>query len=490
MKTPCLILSKITRSFSSAIVKLEKNMSEKTYEDALAALNDLQSNAQYIRDAGKSNILKQVANKPEVLTYLQRTGLNVKDLDKLKVVHVTGTNGKGSTCAYTEQILRNHGCKTGFFSSPHLLEVRERIRINGKPISKTEFTHYFWKIHDLLTNNKENFTDMPMYFRFMTILAFHVFLGNKVDVAILEVGIGGEYDCTNIVKKTLVVGITPLDLDHMSLLGDSLESIAWHKAGIMKEGCTALTVPQPPNVFRIFKERSIEKKCTLNVVDCDYYGGNDRIPLNVCKTNASLALALAEAFLNKDENRNFKKFDFDLAKKSIGITYWPGRYEIKPHQNHTFYLDGAHTLDSCRVCRDWFVSHVNNSKKKRCLIFNLTRDRRADVFFRELLTCDFDVAIFIPNVGSYNDKPDTADFLCPADKQLVQCEANKKLWLEMEGNRSKKVEIALVLPSFEKTVEFLNRTGEYDSLVTGSIHLIGAALSILDPNLGGTLKDD
>lgn len=408
MRIPCLMVLKIiTRSLSSAIPKLENNMGKKTYEDALTALNDLQSNAQYIKDAGNTNILKQVANKPEVLTYLQRTGLDLSDLDKFQVVHVTGTNGKGSTCAYTEHILRNHGCKTGFFSSPHLLEVRERIRINGKPISKTEFAQHFWKIHDLLTKQKENFTDMPMYFRFMTILAFHVFLANKVDVAILEVGIGGEYDCTNVVRNTAVVGITPLDMDHMSLLGDTLESIAWHKAGIMKEGCTALTVQQLPNILNIFKERSVEKKCTLSVVDCNYYGENDTIvPRIAHKTNASLALALAEAFINKDPNHNLKKFDIDLAKKSIENTYWPGRYEIKRHQKHTFYLDGAHTLDSCRVCRDWFISHVKNSKRKRCLIFNLTRDRHADVFFRELQNCDFDAAIFIPNVGSSNDKQD------------------------------------------------------------------------------------
>lgn len=100
---------------------------------------------------------------------------------------MAGTKGKGSSCAFTEAILRVHGYRTGFYSSPHLISVRERIRIDGKSISEHEFSRYFWQVYNLLDQRKENDNDMPQYFKFLTILMFHVFVKAKVDVAILEV---------------------------------------------------------------------------------------------------------------------------------------------------------------------------------------------------------------------------------------------------------------------------------------------------------------
>lgn len=124
----------------------------------------------------------------------------MEKLDELSVIHIAGTKGKGTTCSFTEKILRNHGYTTGFFSSPHLLEVRERIRINGKPISRLEFAKYFWNIYNDLERQKSDPYDMPLYFRFLTIMAFNIFVDKKVDVAVIEVGIGGEYDCTNVLR--------------------------------------------------------------------------------------------------------------------------------------------------------------------------------------------------------------------------------------------------------------------------------------------------
>lgn len=109
-------------------------------------------------------------------------------------------NFQGSTCALTESILRSFGIKTGFYSSPHLISVTERIRINGMPISQDKFTRFFWKVYDRLIINKEHDNDMPAYFKFLTILGFHIFSDEKVDVAVIEVGIGGENDCTNVIR--------------------------------------------------------------------------------------------------------------------------------------------------------------------------------------------------------------------------------------------------------------------------------------------------
>lgn len=207
-----------------------------------------------------------------------RTGITLEQLDKLSIIHVAGTKGKGSTCAFCENILRQYGYKTGFYSSPHLVAVRERIRLNGKPLSQELFAENVFRIYNELNKTKvcndiilnvfpyqmvssqEHAYDMPAYFRFLTVLAFNVFLAENVDVVILEVGIGGEFDCTNIVRNTPIVGITSLGIDHTNLLGSTIEEIAWQKAGIMKKNSKVYTVSQPESVMDILNKRSKEKQ--------------------------------------------------------------------------------------------------------------------------------------------------------------------------------------------------------------------------------------
>ena len=179
---------------------------------------------------------------PEMLGFLSRIGYKATDLDSLNVIHVAGTKGKGSTCSFVQSILSRSqidGRKlvTGLYSSPHIIEVRERIRINGEPLSKLKFAEYFFNVWDRLEETKdlvEDHLQKPAYFRYMTLMCFHAFKQEKVDAAILEVGVGGEYDSTNIVLNPLVTAITSLGLDHQSVLGSSIEEIAWHKAGIIK----------------------------------------------------------------------------------------------------------------------------------------------------------------------------------------------------------------------------------------------------------------
>lgn len=176
----------------------------------------------------------------------------------MSVIHVAGTKGKGSSCAYTEAIVREHGFRTGFFSSPHLVTVRERIRINGQPISQLCFAEYFWEVYRKLEDTKKHESDMPAYFKFLTVLMFHIFLDLNVDVAIIEVGIGGLKDCTNVVRNPVCVGITSLALEHTSLLGNTLEDIAYQKAGIFKPKAVTFSVPQHPRAMSILEKRSIK----------------------------------------------------------------------------------------------------------------------------------------------------------------------------------------------------------------------------------------
>ncbi|CAH1972953.1 unnamed protein product [Acanthoscelides obtectus] len=144
-------LLKIVRNFSGMSKNVIPHSEVPDYEAAINALNNLQSNAHYIQNAGKGQVPDKIA---QMIKFLNRAGLTLEDLDKLSVIHVTGTNGKGSTCAYSESILRHHGYKTGFFSSPHCIDVRERIRINGIPIPKPQFAKQFWNIYDKLNAQK------------------------------------------------------------------------------------------------------------------------------------------------------------------------------------------------------------------------------------------------------------------------------------------------------------------------------------------------
>lgn len=140
------------------------------------------------------------------------------------------------------------------------MEVTERFRLNGEPISRKMFAEYFWKIYPQLHQKKQSEHEMPPYFKFLSLMAYHLFLDQAVDVAIIEVGIGGEFDCTNIVRNTRTVGITSLGLDHVQILGDTIRKIAWQKAGIIKPNSHVFTVRQLEDGEKVIRNRAKEKQ--------------------------------------------------------------------------------------------------------------------------------------------------------------------------------------------------------------------------------------
>uniref|UniRef100_A0A1B6JC70 Uncharacterized protein n=1 Tax=Homalodisca liturata TaxID=320908 RepID=A0A1B6JC70_9HEMI len=146
------------------------------YKDAIEALNSLQTNAQVLQKLKLTKNYSQENNVQSTIKYLSRSGITLDQLEReLSVIHVSGTKGKGSTCAICESILHFHGYKTGFFSSPHLVAVRERIRINKTPLTEAVFAQYFWKVYNKLQVEKEHANDMPSYFKFLTVMALNVF---------------------------------------------------------------------------------------------------------------------------------------------------------------------------------------------------------------------------------------------------------------------------------------------------------------------------
>jgi hypothetical protein len=177
-------------------------------------------------------------------------------LGGIKVLHVAGTKGKGSVCAIAESILRAHGLRTGMFTSPHLIEYRERIRVGGRPLSPSKFAAHFWATLRALQRSAPSLDDatlppMPSFFRFMTLFALNTFVAERVDVIILEVGIGGRLDSTNFLppESVTATAVTTLDLDHCAILGDTIELIAAEKAGIFKRGVPAVSIATQVSVL-------------------------------------------------------------------------------------------------------------------------------------------------------------------------------------------------------------------------------------------------
>eukprot|EP00959_Pyramimonas_sp_CCMP1952_P327588 6857908-Pyramimonas_sp.AAC.1 len=170
---------------------------------------------------------------------------------------------QGSTCAFVESIMRTAGCSTGLFTSPHLVDIRERFRFNGKPVSEELFTKHFWAVWDLLKAHDSPTTPMPTYFRFLTLLGLYMFIHEKVQVVVLEVGLGGRWDATNVVPAPVVCGVTSLGYDHVELLGHTLTLIAGEKAGIFKPNVPAFTSPQDPEAMASLQRRADELQIPL-----------------------------------------------------------------------------------------------------------------------------------------------------------------------------------------------------------------------------------
>lgn len=164
----------------------------------------------------------------------------IEDLNNLNIIHISGTKRKGSICAFTASFLLVHGKtsgypqKIGLYTSPHMKNIRERICINGEPISEELFTRRFFEVWDKLPNRATPLLDIPRYLQLLTLVSYHVFIMKNLDVAIYETHCGGEFDATNIVRNPIITAVTTIAMDHMNLLGSTIEKITWHKAGIFK----------------------------------------------------------------------------------------------------------------------------------------------------------------------------------------------------------------------------------------------------------------
>ncbi|XP_071485233.1 folylpolyglutamate synthase, mitochondrial-like [Diadema antillarum] len=381
---------------------------------------------------------------------LKRVGITKEVLNSLSCIHVAGTKGKGSTCALTERILRTCGYKTGLLTSPPLIEVRERIRVGGAALPREKFARYGLDFLEMIEKNAYMNAEDPLYYenlghyQLFTLMSFYIFLQEKVDVAVIEVGLGGEYDTTNALWSSTVAGVTSLGIDHVHFLGHTIEEIAWHKSGILREGHTAITVAQDAGAMRVLARRAAERKATLRVCTPlehnDFQGNPVKVGLfgKHQLLNASLAVQITKAWIEQKDSGRFRfqvpehpvdpdsvtglidptgeqqltygelerTLPFTLPSefiRALASSHWPGRNQVVKGSHVTYYLDNAHTTHSAFMCRDWFAEVAERDAGdiggvvKRVLMFYLGGDRQAQDIMAPFLGCNFDAVILCGN---------------------------------------------------------------------------------------------
>ena len=353
----------------------EEEVTDDEYRAALEALQSTISGK--TRAAPKSpNDLTWEQQFDRLHLYLERLGMT-ESVNAMSYIHVAGTKGKGSTCAFVDACLRRAGTRTGLYTSPHLVDIRERYRIDGQPVSKTTFTRNFWWLHAKLKETCEADLGMPAYFRFLTLLGFRIFTDAAVDAVVLEVGLGGRLDATNVIRSPAVCGVTSLGLDHVEVLGDTVGKIAREKAGIFKPRCPAITSPQVPEAMKALERRAAEVDgCSLTTArplrEWRTLSG-DPIRLGLAGKHQELNAALAIELMRTWTRRTSPVWGADaIARLDAGTlpetwatglaeTEWFGRAQVVPDdvEDLSWYLDGAHTEESMRHVAEWFCGRVD-----------------------------------------------------------------------------------------------------------------------------------
>jgi len=255
------------------------------------------------------------------------------DLGGARVIHVAGTNGKGSVCAMIDSICRAQKYRTGLFVSPHLVTFRERIRIDGEMISENEVAAALTNIRKLVADWEPH----PTFFEIATALALKHFTEAKIDIVILETGLGGRLDATNVVQSNVAV-ITPIALDHEKWLGDSLEKIANEKAGIIKAQTPVVSGPQLPEADKVIRGRATECEAPLQFVEQVYAKSPIALRGEHQKLNAAIAIAAIRA-------ANVE-IDEAAVTRGLAAVEWPGRFQCWDKRT---VIDGAHNPAAARI---------------------------------------------------------------------------------------------------------------------------------------------
>lgn len=397
-------------------------------------------------------------------------------------VQIAGTNGKGSTAVALDSICRAAGIKAGLYTSPHLVSIRERIKINGKEISEGDFAVYASQVRkgaDELVAGGE-LEALPTFFEHVTAIAFLAFREAKVSIAILETGLGGRLDATTVARAE-TVAITPIALDHQRYLGSTLAQIAAEKAAIIRPGVTAIVGPQLPAALEVILKRCLECKVfpsidegaatiagatddgrfvvSFQTPDCRY----DNVTIGLRGkhqiANVSLAIRLAEAL----RSRNFEIPQTAIVAGVQTATH-PGRLEVYP-RNVPLILDGAHNPAGAQALREYFDQFV---KRPLTVVFGAMRDKGLE----EMAAILFPAAATLILTRPENPRAASTDELLDIANKIIDPE-----------------KIIVASSAREALQQAITNTPTGSICITGSLYLVGEIKGFLDhENIEATAK--
>ncbi len=285
----------------------------------------------------------------------------------LKFVHVAGTNGKGSTCAMCASVLQAAGYRTGLYTSPYIERFNERMRVNGVDISDAELA----EITEFVKPFAEAMQDHPTEFELVTAIGFEFFKRKKCDIVVLEVGLGGELDSTNVIETPLVSVITEIALDHVKVLGDSIEEIAKAKAGIIKRGRPVVSADNETSAAQVIHEYCMRlgsehitpdfnslanRLCDREGIHFSYKGRRYDVPL--CGTYQFRNVAIAISVVETLNNHGFK-IDDEALSKGLATVSWKARFELLS-QHPCFIYDGGHNPQGVKAAIESYKAHFGN----------------------------------------------------------------------------------------------------------------------------------
>ena len=359
-------------------------------------MNDLQT-LEFIEECNK------LGSKPGLLSITELTRQLGNPQDSLKFIHIAGTNGKGSTLSFLSTTLTKAGYKVGRYLSPVIFEYRERFQINGKMISKKDLNIYMERIKEACEKMTAQGYAHPTSFEIETALSFLYFKEKNCDVVVLETGMGGLLDATNIITTTIISVITSISMDHMQFLGQSLKEIAGQKAGIIKENTDVITVSQDDTVMQVLRQVSKEKKAELIVADKKdishiHYGiykqsfTYQKVSYEISLSgmyqieNAYLSLRVLQRIREKHllgiTSSNEKLTDAVIGK-GLFETQWKGRFTIigkKPF----FVVDGAHNEAASLQLTKSVDFYFTN--KRKIYIMGMFRDKECEKVVQNTVT--------------------------------------------------------------------------------------------------------
>lgn len=392
------------------------------------------------------NYIEQVQKKGSIL------GLEpVKNLlkafdnpqDKLNVIHVAGTNGKGSICTFLEAMYLAEGKKVGRYVSPTLHCYLERFQINGNYMKEQEFAGLLTKVKKAVDEMEEKGMELPTAFEIETVIAFLYFVEQKTDIVLLETGMGGREDATNVVTKPLCTVFASIGMDHMQFLGDTVEKITYEKAGIMKDGCMAVTYPNAPEVMKVLEEQA-------DLHNVELYRVQTSDVQILAETLSGTVFSYKEMeytihMLGRYQVYNAVtaiemklQLDGQVKAESLKNATWEGRFQ-KISERPLFVKDGAHNVDGVTALKESIEKHFTN--QKLIFIIGVLRDKEYEKMMK--LLCPLAARIF--TITPENERGLSAEILresilpyCEevfADASIEEAvEKAKKEWYQYEEN--------------------------------------------------------